>query len=259
MGLIGEYAVYGAVVYIFGAVFCILLVGYAQKLLGGLGVHGVRIGLSVVEGVGHHFLGGEIKHGTPRAAIGFVLCKLLLIGEALTVKLHGKSGDNAVAPGKVLRGTDVKAQIFYAEIRVFGYHSACGAARPAVLVVEPCFHAAFATLFGAGVYKLEPFSAEVFGFKAGAGVTEISAHTHLLHHIYLTLEFFLVKQAVPAPKGLAAKGGAGFFEFFYKPVHIFFRPVFLMAILVCVGFRHGRHRHFNKNTDKMQQLYKSEM
>ena len=98
--------------------------------------------------------------------------------------------------------------------------TACKTGGPAVFIVGPGFHAQLFGFVNAGIYAVEPFVGEVFGFQTAAGVHEEAVHSAFLHVSDLVSQFAFFQLVVPAPEGDTSVRGGFFSDCFDCLFHI---------------------------------------
>ena len=108
--------------------------------------------------------------------------------------IEGKGRLAALIPLHRHLGDD---QRFHAVLRINRDLSASRAGRPAVLIVQPCFHAVCGGDIRDLVDKFKPFLAQVLGNESRARVHEVAAQPHLLHDVCLPHQLLAAQLAVP--------------------------------------------------------------
>ena len=182
----------------------------AEKMIRRIATQGIEVGVAVIETVLRGGFRRENEDGRSRAdGNGFAMSDPADVGDVDAVNPPRKRRDESRLrrPDDRVRREHRTAQKFHAVLRLQRGESACGPARPAVLVVEPCLQAEFFRLVGTGVDEIEPFVTEILGHETGARMHEKPAHAHFGENPRLPQEFVLLEPSVPRPKRLAAIGG----------------------------------------------------
>ena len=195
------------------------LVREANVLLRRLPLHGVDIGVAVVERTFRHRHDAECQHGLPRQLVGGGRLRHWLDIEDISLVLQPAAPGTERSillpfPGREIErstGHLLKADELHLEVGVGRDHPASRAAGPAVFVIEPALHTEPLALLGTGIGQREPLLAQVLRHQAGAGVHKIAAHAHFLEDMDLSDQFILLELAIPGPERLSPprSGGIG--------------------------------------------------
>ncbi|OPZ81313.1 MAG: hypothetical protein BWY76_03070 [bacterium ADurb.Bin429] len=177
---------------------------------------GVEVRVAVVPGAAALHLHAEAQDHL--AVLQFLRRRSLRDGRhvARLAALHGggEGGQRVVVPRQFLRFLQyIQHQLTRAVLLMFCDQPARGAGGPAVLVIQPCFHAELLRFINAGVHAGEPVVGKIGGIQPHAGVHEEATQAGAVHGANLPAQFLRLQLAIPRPEGLAAIRRAGRGEF----------------------------------------------
>ena len=222
MRLVGKYSLYSRTEQI-AAFFIILFVRALNKQLGNLAVHRVYVRKAVVKIRTLLFFLGKHRVTVSLFYLAFALNRVTvrkpLFAAFVRFQPNGITVQNTrnLFAGNRLLVAVVQRQKPQAIFPVFRNHAAARAARPAVLVVQPRFHAVLIIrILCAYTHKSKPLVAQIFGNKSRARVHKKSAEPHIVHTVDLAQKLAFFKLAVPRPKRFAAIRIRRIFQCFYN-------------------------------------------
>ena len=197
------------------------LVGDADELAHGRGVHRVEVRVPVVPGAGRLELHAEGEELLARAQpVGRWPRGRRRTCTCPRRRKPGHEGRQILPPPSEL-GRAVERdhlQFPLAVGGILGDQAAGGARGPAVLIVKPGLHVQLLSLVHAGGHAVHPLPRQVRRHQAHAAVHEEPAHAHPVHQADLAAEFGRVQPAVPGPERRATILAARIAEFLQNGV-----------------------------------------
>ena len=204
----------------------VLLVCEPDKSLGRLAHHRVDVRGAVAVARGLVVYDGELKQSVflpvarrKRRSFAFVQSFIFHEGVVALPEDRLKYRYTVFFRRDAVRHAFKHRQRFHTVSGIRGDKASRAAARPAVLIVKPRFHSAFAAVNGDPVAELEPLFAEILGNKSRPAVHEVAAEAHLFENVDLSFELVFFEFAVPGPKRLAPKLAPGHFELTFQRVY----------------------------------------